>query len=83
VRQTEWLVYAKRPFAGPPQVLDAVDLGVVFQLALAFETRVERLPRISIAVSIRFQHAPATVRQKHRLFTISRDANGFDQTLFA
>jgi len=24
VRQTEWVVYAKRPFAGPPQVLDYV-----------------------------------------------------------
>ena len=43
----------------------------------------KRLTGIPIAVSIRFQRAPSTVRQNHHLFTIARDANGFDQTLLA
>ena len=64
-------------------LVSPVDLGVMFQLALAFEPCVKRLTGIPIAVSIRFQHAPSTVRQNHHLFTIARDANGFDQTLFA
>jgi hypothetical protein len=64
-------------------LIGAVDLGVVFQLALAFEPRIERLTRIPIAVSIRIQHAPAAVRQNHGLFTVARDSYGFDQTLFA
>jgi len=38
------------------------SLGVVFQLALAFESGVERLAGISVAVAIRFQQTPATVR---------------------
>lgn len=64
-------------------LIGAVDLRVVFELALAFEPCVERLTRIPIAVSIRIQHAPATLRQNHRLFPVARDSYGFDQTLFA
>src|SRR6266540_2471596 len=52
----------------------AVDLRVVFELAFAFESRVEGLAGISVAVPIRLQQSPAAVCQHDRLLAITRDA---------
>ncbi|OFW25018.1 MAG: hypothetical protein A3G21_16370 [Acidobacteria bacterium RIFCSPLOWO2_12_FULL_66_21] len=61
----------------------AVDLCVVFELAFAFESGVEGLAGISVAVPIRFQQSPAAVCQHDRLLAITRDANRLDQPLFS
>src|SRR5437870_4056304 len=63
-------------------LVGAIDLGIMFQLALAFEPGVERLAGISVAGPIRLQQVPASVRQDHRLFAVPRDAHGLDEALF-
>jgi hypothetical protein len=63
--------------------IGAIDLRVVFELALAFEPGVERLTSISVAVAIRFQQAPTTVREHDCLLAIAGNANRFDQPLFS
>jgi hypothetical protein len=55
-----------------------VDLGVMFELALALEPGVEGLPTVPFGVAIGFQQVPAAVRQDRRLFAVTRDANGLE-----
>jgi len=64
-------------------LVGAMDLGVVFQFALALKPRVAGLARITVTVAIRLQEIAATVRQHHRLLPIAWDANGLDQSLLA
>jgi hypothetical protein len=61
----------------------AIDLTVVFELPLARDARMERLPAVVVAIAIRFKHVPAAVGQDDRLLSIAGDADGLDQTLFA
>jgi hypothetical protein len=64
-------------------LIGAINLGIVFELALAFESCIERLASVPGAVSIRLKQIPASVRQDYRLFAISRDADRLDEALFS
>lgn len=73
--QTAGFELRRLAFVGP------IDLGVVFEFALTFQTGVESLTRVPIAVAAGFQHAPAAVCQHHGLLAMAGDANGLDQPL--
>jgi hypothetical protein len=60
-----------------------IDLGVMFQLALAFEARIERLARLVAAVSMRLQEVTPTVRENHRDVPLAIQSNRVDQALLA
>ncbi|OFW08217.1 MAG: hypothetical protein A3H96_23680 [Acidobacteria bacterium RIFCSPLOWO2_02_FULL_67_36] len=64
-------------------LVGAVDLGVVFELALTLEACVERLPMAAPAAAVRFEQVPATLGQHDRMFAMSGDARCLDQPLFA
>jgi hypothetical protein len=61
----------------------AMDLEVVFQLALAFDAVVERLTVARVAVSVMLENVPTGLRQRDRVLTVTRHANGFDEPLLA
>jgi hypothetical protein len=58
-----------------------VDLGVMFELALAFEACVELLTGVVVAVSMRLQQLPAAVGENDRDIPPAIQSNGVDQAL--
>jgi hypothetical protein len=64
-------------------VVGAIDLKVVFQLALAFNAVPERLAVSVVAVAMVFEKAAAFLRQRDGALTGARHTNRFDQPLFA
>jgi hypothetical protein len=61
----------------------AIDLGVVFELPLAFEIRIERLLMVLVAVTVALEKAPPLVSQDDRLIAVTGHAYGLDQRLLA
>ena len=61
----------------------AIDLEVVFQFALAPQTRVERLVMVPTQVSMALEKAAAVLGQTHRMIAVSAHARGLDQPLLA
>ncbi len=61
----------------------AVDLGVVVELALPFEARIELLARLVAAVSVRLQYVTTAVGQGDRDITSAVEPNGLNQSLLA
>jgi len=58
-----------------------MDLDVVFKLALAFDTVVERLTAARLAVSVMLEQAAASLGQRNHVLTVARHANGLDEPL--
>jgi hypothetical protein len=58
-----------------------IDLDVVFQFPLAFETRIERLPVLVVMVTVGFQKVPAFLRQHDRVVAVTRHTCGLDEPL--
>jgi hypothetical protein len=61
----------------------AIDLQVVFELALAFDALPDRLAAALVTVPMAFEKALAGLRQPDREFPRAGHAYGFDQALFA
>jgi hypothetical protein len=59
----------------------AIKLSVMLQLALTFETRVEGLSVIAVAIAVGVQEIPAPVGQDHRLLAIPGNADSLDEAL--
>jgi len=62
--------------------IGAIELGVVFQLALAFQAGVERLVMAPLAVAVGFEKVPAALGEDHGLLPIAGDADRLDEALF-
>jgi hypothetical protein len=60
-----------------------IDVGVMFHLARLLEARVERLARLVVAVTTRFQEVPAAVGQHDRHVRLAVQPNRSDEALFA
>jgi hypothetical protein len=58
-----------------------VDLRVVFELARAFETRIKRLGRFVVAISVRVEEVAAPVGQGDGDVTSTVEADGVDKAL--
>ena len=61
----------------------AIDLQVVFELALSFDALPEGLAGFVFAVPVAFEKALAGLRQADREFPGAGHADGFDQPLLA
>jgi hypothetical protein len=61
----------------------SIDLEVVFELALARETRAERLVMVPIEVPMALEEAAPVLRKADRMVAVSGHARGLDQPLFA
>ena len=61
----------------------AIDLQVVFELALAFDAPPEGLAGILVAVPVTFEKTLTGLRQADRAVSRARDAHGLDQALLA
>lgn len=60
----------------------AIDLEVVFELALAHQARVERLVMIPVEVPMALEKAAAVLGQTDGMVAVSGHARGLDQPLF-
>ena len=60
-----------------------IDLRVVFELALAFETRIKLLARVVVVASVGLQQVPAAVGQNDGDIAPAVQPHGVDQTLLA
>ena len=61
----------------------AIDLDVVFQLALAFEAVPERLAVALVAVTMVFEHAASFLGQRDGMLAGAWHPDGLDQSLLA
>jgi len=61
----------------------AMDLEVMFKLALPFEAIPERLPARLVAVTVTFEETAAFLRERHGMLARAGHPNGFDQPLLA
>ena len=64
-------------------LVGAIDLDVVFEFALAFDTVVERLAAILIAIAVPLEKAAPVLRQRHCRLAVTGHTNGLDEPLLA
>jgi hypothetical protein len=64
-------------------LVGAIDLQVVFEFALAFDTVLERLPPILIAIPMALEKAASVLRQRHCGLAVTGHPDGLDEPLFA